>query len=112
MVSWITDGKTGKSIPLFCLNDLRDHVSDEVFKAIGELTNPEELQELKDIIEDNQQELDSYSEDIRVYRDCIYEGVEQVEGILKILNDRNKKLDRGKLILEFKKLKDHLYEPL
>ena len=111
MVSWVTD-KTGKSIPLFALEDLRDHVSDEIYQAIGELINPENLQDLKDEIEYQKGELDSYSEDIRVYRDCIYEGCEKVEGILKILNDRGKKLDRGKLISEFKTLLDHLYEPL
>ena len=112
MVSWVTDPNTGKSIPLFKLEDLRDHVSDEVYQAITELIDPDVIKELEDAVDGLEKELDSYSEDIRIYRDCLSEGSEQVEKILDILNDRGKKLDRGKLISEFRKLYDHLIEPL
>ena len=112
MVSWVTDPDTGKSIPLFTLEDLRDYVSDEIYQAITELVDPDEIRELNDTVDTLQEELDSYSEDIKVYRDCINDGVEQVDSLLNMVSDRGKKLDRGKIISGLKKLSDHLIEPL
>ena len=111
MVSWITDS-TGKSIPLFTLEDLRDHISDEVYQAITELIDPDVIKDLEADIKSLEMDLDSYSEDIRVYRDCINEGVEIVDRLLDELSDRSKKINRGNIISGLRELRERLYKEL
>ena len=99
--------KPGETVWLFKLEDIRDLIPDDIYKAIFELCEVDAVPGLEAEVEEWEKWHEQHLEDdTRLFTDII----EELDEILKVLNNREKKLDRGDLISKFKALRQMVYQ--
>ena len=92
----------GETVWVFCFEDLKEYLPDDIYKAVIELCEDADEEKSEEIDKEwREWQMSHLEDDQRFYQDLI----DEIDGILKDLSNRNKKMDRGDLISRFRSLR-------
>jgi hypothetical protein len=95
--------KPGETVWLFKVEDIRDLIPDDIYKAFEEFYSDAEQGGYDASEEEWEKWQSGYFEEEKAYLDDVWD---ELERMWEKINDRSKKLDRGDLISGFKLIRD------